>query len=266
MPTRFRNLIIFILSIVHMQYAWAYTISGTVTQHSTQAPLIGCSVFNLTKQSGTVTNEDGHYRIYAERGDVIQYTFIGMVPVEKTVIDEDDINIELHYLVRKIRDVVITGESQAKNSVLYNKNYERRRQKTYIDPIRKTARDMVRESAIGTDANGQMVTSPISLLYYALNKKVQRRMQAVVDIQKMDQSRMKYSDEFISLITAVDDEDEIKDIRAHCYFPHDLVLQSSYYELGIMLKECYVGYLIDQKERIKDTIPPANTWQQDSLR
>jgi hypothetical protein len=42
--------------------------------------------------------------------------------------------------------------------------------------------------------------------------------------------------------------DELKDIKAHCYFPHDLVLRSSYYELGIMLKECYIGYLLARRE------------------
>lgn len=245
-----RSLFLFlIISISHFGLkADEYLIRGKVTNVNTKTSLIGVSVYNLTKQTGTITNEDGLYAIQANLGDVIQYTYIGMKPIEQTVIDADNIDIEMGYLVRKIRDVVISPENIAKRSVLYNPEYARRREKMFIQPKIKTAKDKLRETIpqIGTGS-----FSPISMIYYAFNKKEQRRLKAVHDIALMDNSNMIYSLEFISMITAVDDVDELKDIKAHCYFPHELVLRSSYYDLGLMLKECYLGYLITKKEKLK---------------
>lgn len=229
----------------------SYTIEGRVINLNTQSPLIGCSVYNVTRQTGTITNEDGNYRLTVQKGDLVQYSFIGMLPIERTIIESETINVEMKYLVRKIRDVVINGGSLAKNSVLYNKNFERRVKNKFIEPKRKTAQEKMMEAAPSITADGGFNFSPITFLYYAFSKKEQRRLQAVIDIQQMDNSNQKYSLEFISAITGEENIDELKDIKAHCYFPHDLVLRSSFYELGIILKECYVGYLVSKSEKEK---------------
>lgn len=238
------------------------TISGTIINQQARTPLIGCSVYNVTKQTGTITNEDGRYSITVERGDVIQYTYIGLLPIEKVIVESEVIDLEMKYLIRKIRDVVIMSENQLKNSVLYNKNYERNKRVQQVDPALKSAEDMIRESSFQSNGSG-VSFSPISLLYYALNKREQRRLKAVIDIQKMDNSNQKYSLDFISMVTNIDDIDELKDIKAHCYFPHDLVLRSSYYELGIILKECYIGYLVAKREREAKAIPASDQLPKD---
>ena len=230
----------------------AVSVSGTIRNQQTGTPLIGCSVFNVTRQTGTITNEEGRYSIEVERGDIVQFTFIGMLPIEKLIIESGVIDLEMKYLVRKIRDVVILNENGLKNSVLYNKNYHRNKRSIQQEPSRRSAEEMMSEaSRIQSNPQGQSYISPISYLYYAFNKREQRRLKAVMDIQKLDNSNQKYSLEFISMITNIEDPEELKDIKAHCYFPHDLVLRSNYYELGIMLKECYLGYLIAQKENAK---------------
>ena len=81
-------------------------------------------------------------------------------------------------------------------------------------------------------------------------------MNAILDIEKLDASNLKYSLDFISLVTKVEDREELKDIKAHCYFPHDEVLNASYYELGLKLQDCYIEYLEEKKIRsATDSIP-----------
>lgn len=253
-------LFLFFLVPISMVAADKLKVYGTLRNAQTGNVLIGCSVFNLTKQVGTITNEEGYYTIWVEKGDVIQYSYIGMLPVERTIVEETELNIEMKYLVKKIKDIIISDDNRKKNSVLYNKNYSRNKNNKWAEPTRKTAQDIMREAAPRYSPAG-VSFSPITLLYYALNKKEQRRLKAVKDIQNLDASNQKYSLDFISMITSVDDMDELRDIKAHCYFPHELVLQSSYYELGIMLKECYVSYLIAKKEKenikqpARDTLP-----------
>lgn len=227
---------------------------GTLRNAQTGNVLIGCSVFNLTKQVGTITNEEGYYTIWVEKGDVIQYSYIGMLPVERTIIEEAELNIEMKYLVKKIKDIVILQENKLRKSVLYNKNYEKTKHSVY-----KPRTEVDFKSHLNPL---NLIFAPWDFIYYS-NKKVQRRLTAIYDMKKMDASNQKYTLDFISLVTSVDDIDELRDIKAHCYFPHELVLQSSYYELGIMLKECYVSYLIAKKEKENLTQPAKDSLPKD---
>lgn len=219
-----------------------YSVSGQILNKNNNTVLIGCSVYNITKQRGTISNEEGLYRIGAERGDLLQFTYIGMAIVEKYVIDSSAINIEMVYQVKKIKNVTIKGENLARNSVLYNPDYEKFKNYKTIEPTRKSASEMIKDGAPKLTSNG-ITMSPITMLYYALNKRERRRLDAIMDIEKLDVSNKKYSLDFISMVTKVEDIDELKDIKAYCYFPHDQVINSSFYDLGIMLKDCYIDYL-----------------------
>lgn len=229
-------------------YGQTYTIQGKVINKTTGELLVGCSVFNVSKQIGTVSNEEGRYRLTVEKGDLIQFTFVGMGVIERYILDEEDITIEMNYQVRKIKPVTIKGQIAAKSSSLYNPNYDKEKKPIFLEPIRKSSEQMMKDAA--PQINGTGITmSPITLLYLAFNKKEKRRLDAIIDISKLDASHQKYSLDFISLITKVDDREELKDIKAYCYFPHDQVLNTSYYELGLMVKECYLDFLEDKKNQ-----------------
>lgn len=245
-----RNLLLFLsLFFVEIVYAQVLTIKGQVINKQTNNYLVGCSVFNVSKQIGTVTNEEGRFNISVEKGDLIQFTYVGMGVIEQYVIEDSEWTIEMTYQSRKIKAVTIKAEVAAKKSVLYNPKFEEKKQ-TFREPIRRTPEEYLKQSS--------PLTSPISFFYYS-NKRVQRRLNAILDIEKLDASNLKYSLDFISLVTKVDDIDELKDIKAHCYFPHDEVLNSSYYELGLKLQDCYIEYLEERKQRQStDSIPRDN--------
>jgi hypothetical protein len=247
------SLFLLFICFLHSINAQVWTVHGQVINKQTGTYLIGCSVYNVTKQMGTVANEEGRFRITVEKGDLIQFTYLGMGVKEQYIIDESELMIELYYQSRRIKPVTIKAEVTAKNSVLYNKKYDPNK-RTFQEPVRRTAKEVLKQSSPSFD-NGALVMSPFSLLYYS-KKSVQRRMNAIIDIEKLDASNLKYSLDFIALVTKVEDRDELKDIKAYCYFPHDEVLNASYYDLGLKLQDCYIEYLEEKKKRsATDFIP-----------
>ena len=65
------------VSILKLQ-SQSFPIYGQVINKQTSTFLIGCSVYNVTKQMGTVTNDEGRFKISVEKGDLIQFTYLGM--------------------------------------------------------------------------------------------------------------------------------------------------------------------------------------------
>ena len=248
------SIVLFLFVSILKLHSQSFSIYGQVINKQTSTFLIGCSVYNVTKQMGTVTNDEGRFKISVEKGDLIQFTYLGMGVQQQYVIDNTDMMIEMIYQTRRMKPVTIKAEIEAKKSVLYNKNYEKTKERTFEEPVRRSPKEMIKQSAPSIQG-GQLVMSPFSFLYYS-NKKVQRRMNAILDIEKLDASNLKYSLDFISLVTKVEDREELKDIKAHCYFPHDEVLNASYYELGLKLQDCYIEYLEEKKIRSEtDSIP-----------
>lgn len=220
-------------------------ITGKITDKKEGKALRGCSIYNVSTQYGTVSNEDGMYRISAKNGDLIQFSFIGMEIQEFYITDSiSELNVALNYYVKPIKNVVISSRSLASQSILYNKNYGKKEEKPKQKS--KSHSDYMKDAGPSMGVNG-MSFSPITYLYYAFNKKEQRRLQAIQMIEKRDVSNLKYSYDFISLITKETDEDELQKIKRHCYFSEDEILESSFYELGVMLKNCYLDYLLQKK-------------------
>ncbi len=252
---------VFILFSFSNIQSQSFSIYGQVINKQTSTYLVGCSVFNVTKQTGTVTNEEGRFKITVEKGDLIQFTYLGMGVQQQYILDDTDINVEMSYQTRKIKPVTIKAEMAAKKSVLYNPNYDKSNGRTFREPVHRSASEYKKMSGLRSSDNpnqpGVMI-SPFSLLYYS-NKKVQRKLNAILDIEKLDASNLKYSLDFISLVTKVDDTEELRDIKAYCYFPHDEVLNASYFELGLKLQDCYIDYLEDKKNKAAtDSIPKDN--------
>lgn len=69
-------------------------IVGQVLNEAGEA-LPGATIRVLGTLHGTIADYDGNYSIDAELGDTLQFSFIGMIPTEKCVKDESDINVRL---------------------------------------------------------------------------------------------------------------------------------------------------------------------------
>lgn len=92
---------------------------GVVTDSKTGEPIIGAAIMLKGTKTGTVTDIDGKFEIYANQGDFLEISFLGYasksVKVDKTTI----LTITLAESAKKLDDVVITafGTGQKKVTV-----------------------------------------------------------------------------------------------------------------------------------------------------
>ncbi|MFS4457417.1 SusC/RagA family TonB-linked outer membrane protein [Maribacter sp. 2304DJ31-5] len=94
-------------------------IKGTVTAADDGAPLPGANVIKVGTDQGTQTDFDGNYTINAEKGDVLQFSYIGFKVTEVTVGDSEIINVTLQEDSESLDEVVVVGfGTQKKESVV----------------------------------------------------------------------------------------------------------------------------------------------------
>ena len=87
------------------------------------APVIGATVIVQGTVNGVLTDIDGKYAIEAKKNQVLEYRFVGYKGVEKTVGDDDRINVTLAESNVNLVDVVVIGYgSQKKESVVASIN------------------------------------------------------------------------------------------------------------------------------------------------
>ncbi|NVK85533.1 MAG: TonB-dependent receptor [Cytophagia bacterium] len=105
-----------VLCLVGMAQAQEkFTLNGYIRDASSGEELIGVTVYVKEKQNGVISNPYGFYSITLPKGTYnIQFSFIGMEPLEKVVQLESDIsmNIELKEIAMELNEVVVTGERE----------------------------------------------------------------------------------------------------------------------------------------------------------
>lgn len=83
-------------------------ITGTITDVQ-NTPLPGVSIVIMGSTTGTTSDFDGHYTINASEGDVLQFSYIGMITVTRTVGDTDVIDIVMEEDTQALDEVVVTA-------------------------------------------------------------------------------------------------------------------------------------------------------------
>jgi TonB-linked SusC/RagA family outer membrane protein len=84
------------------------TVTGKVTSEQ-GVPMQGTTIVVKGTNTGTSTNFDGNYSIRAETGQVLQFRMIGNTSVERTVGNENVINVQLKRLVTNLNEFVVTA-------------------------------------------------------------------------------------------------------------------------------------------------------------
>ena len=92
-------------------FAQQRTITGRITSEQ-GAPLAGVSVVIKGTGLGTTSSTAGNYSIRASVGQVLQYRFIGTAPEERTVGDDNVINVQLKRVATSLDAVVVTALGQ----------------------------------------------------------------------------------------------------------------------------------------------------------
>jgi len=108
MKTKFNGFLTLLLAlVVQLSFAQEKTVTGNVADAS--GPLPGVTVLIKGANVGTQTDFDGNYSIKANTGDVLQFSFIGLETVEKTVGTSSTINVSMQESAEALEEVVVTG-------------------------------------------------------------------------------------------------------------------------------------------------------------
>ncbi|MHA7128121.1 SusC/RagA family TonB-linked outer membrane protein [Algoriphagus namhaensis] len=92
------------------------SITGRVTVAEDNLPLPGVTVLIKGTNKGTVTDENGDFTIDAEPGDVLQFSFIGYLTVERLVGENSSINVQLNEDLAQLDEVVVIGYGERTKS------------------------------------------------------------------------------------------------------------------------------------------------------
>ncbi len=115
---KYTTVLLFVLACTYNSFG--QTITGNVTD-AADAPLPGVTIIVGGTTNGTTTDFDGNYSIAASSGDVLQFSYIGMLSKEVTVGSSNSINVTLQEDSEQLDEVIVTafGISQEKKSLGY---------------------------------------------------------------------------------------------------------------------------------------------------
>jgi len=85
------------------------SISGIITDASTNEPLAGANIQIKGTNLGTTADMNGRFSLNAEKGNILVISFIGYLAEEMTLGDETVVNIALVPDVRSLEEVVVVG-------------------------------------------------------------------------------------------------------------------------------------------------------------
>ncbi|MDR2954524.1 MAG: TonB-dependent receptor [Prevotella sp.] len=105
---KFIYYLLFFCAFPVLGFAQTYQISGRVTDALDGSPLPGVTVQTQNK-TATMTDVDGNYTIRANKGDVLSFTFIGMMPQSANVDSERRIDIAMSEDETKLDEVIVVG-------------------------------------------------------------------------------------------------------------------------------------------------------------
>lgn len=105
-------LLIFILSITTI-FAQEVIVSGVVTSADDNMPLPGVNVIVQGTTQGTSTDFDGNYTISVNKGDVLEFSFIGFTEQFITVGNQTEINVAMEVDAQTLDEVVVVGYGTA---------------------------------------------------------------------------------------------------------------------------------------------------------
>src|SRR5690554_391858 len=94
-----------LLLLYQQAAAQTVNVSGTVTNADDGASLPGVSILIKGTTTGVTTDLEGQYSISAERGSVLVFSFIGMVPQERAVGSETVIDVFLQAEAQSLDEV-----------------------------------------------------------------------------------------------------------------------------------------------------------------
>ena len=123
MKTKFSRILTLLLAfVVQFTFAQEKTISGTVSD-DTGIPLPGVNIIVKGTTTGTQTDFDGNYNINASVGDVLTFSYVGLITVEQTVGTSNTINVTMQEDAQELEEAKEEHTTQLTEKVDSYMNY-----------------------------------------------------------------------------------------------------------------------------------------------
>ncbi|MBC9794716.1 SusC/RagA family TonB-linked outer membrane protein [Sinomicrobium weinanense] len=103
-----RLLLVTLIACTFFCFTGYAQVTGTITDPE-NTPLPGVSIVIMGSTTGTTSDFDGKYSINASEGDVLQFSYVGMTTVTRTVGESDIIDIVLEEDAEALDEVVVTA-------------------------------------------------------------------------------------------------------------------------------------------------------------
>ena len=109
MKTKFNLILTLVFAfVIQFSFAQQKNVSGTVSDEN-GLPLLGATVVISGTTSGTTTDFDGNYKINANTGDVLTFSYVGYQNQNITVGNSNNVNVTLQ-LDNTLDEVVVTAQ------------------------------------------------------------------------------------------------------------------------------------------------------------
>lgn len=115
-----RKWVLTILLLLFMSglFSQTFTIQGKVTGAGYESGIPGANVYVKGTSKGTITDLDGEYTIEASTGDILLFSFVGLLSKEVEVTDNTPVNVYLEEDLVGLDEVVVIGYGTIKKSDL----------------------------------------------------------------------------------------------------------------------------------------------------
>lgn len=105
-------LMLFMALVVQLTFAQEKTLTGTVTDEN-GISIPGVNVIIKGTSKGTQTDFDGKYTLKANVGDIVNFSFIGRKPINRTVGASNVINVEMEKSAQALDEVMVVAYGSA---------------------------------------------------------------------------------------------------------------------------------------------------------
>ncbi len=155
--------------LVSMQFqAQERLISGQVTSVSDKYPLPGVTVLIKGSTTGTQTDFDGMYQIKAKDTDVLVFSYIGFMAVEKAVGKLNTISVSLKEDITRLEEVVVMayGTTMKREHTASVSQIKRQKRKAYHNKLAKQIQPNSVSRALQGKVSGIHITNSSGNLGY----------------------------------------------------------------------------------------------------
>ncbi len=207
--------------------AWSQSLEGVVADND-GGTLPAVMVINKTKNLSTMTDVDGKYNIKADKGDDIEFTYIGYYPVSLQMPEGSDVfrRISMKKKLFSLEEVEIRPDWTP-----YQLDSIARRNRYALDLSRQRASSTVLGS----------IFSPASALAEQFNKKSKQRQRFQTNFAKWESQKFvdtRYSPEEVAALTGLSGDTLAAFINAHP-MPYDYARTATDLEIKMWIRYNY---------------------------